>query len=309
VRILVLGGTSFVGRYVVADALRRGHTVTLFSRGLTGIELFPEAERRTGDRETGDYTALTSGSWDAVVDVSGYQTKHVDQAMDVLGDRVARYVFISSHAVYAPTSAPGSDESFPRREPLRAADVLDNDTYGRCKVACEDDVVARYGDRATLVRPGKVAGPYDTSDTVLYWLRRAVCGGRIALPTVPEHPLQLTDVRDLGYFVNQLVADNRPGAFNAVGPPTTIGELLTTAAGSPVELVRISPDTYPRGFPLLQDDWTARQRDPAKARAAGLPVTPLEETIADTLAWDRDRGEPPLASGPTPAEEQRLLSS
>ena len=111
-RILILGGTSFVGRAIVSDALEHDAEVTLFSRGKTGTDLFPGVERRIGDRDTGDYRALSQGEWDAVVDVSAYQTKEVDEAMDVLGDRVGRYVFISSHAVYLRTGvAPGSDEN------------------------------------------------------------------------------------------------------------------------------------------------------------------------------------------------------
>jgi 2'-hydroxyisoflavone reductase len=313
-RILILGGTSFVGRAIVSDALEHDADVTLFSRGKTGTDLFPGVERRIGDRDTGDYRALSQGEWDAVVDVSAYQTKEVDEAMDVLGDRVGRYVFISSHAVYLRTGvAPGSDENTPRREPLRSAEVLDNDTYGQCKVACEDDVLARYGERATLIRPGKVAGPYDSNDTFLYWVRRAARGGRVALPGDPAQPIQVTDSRDLARLVVQLITDDRPGAFNAIGPeePITIGgliELAAQVAGSQVELVPLPPTQD--SFPLLlaREEWGSRQRSTAKARAAGMPATPLATTIADLLAWDHSRGEPPLESGPTPEQEATLLA-
>ncbi|WP_371515968.1 hypothetical protein [Kitasatospora sp. NBC_01300] len=155
-RILLLGGTSFVGRAIADDALRSGAEVALFTRGRTNPGLFPAATHLIGDRDTGDYTALRDGRWDAVVDVSGYRPRQVGQAMDALGDRVGRYLFISSHAVYERSGlAPGSDESVPRRAPLRDAEQLTEETYGRLKVACEDDVTARYGDRATIVRPGK----------------------------------------------------------------------------------------------------------------------------------------------------------
>ena len=161
-RILVLGGTSFVGRAIVDDALRCGHEVTLFSRGRTGSELFPGVPRLTGDRDTGDYAALRDGRWDAVADVSGYVPRHTGQAMDALGDRVGRYLFISSHAVYQHAGVgPGSTEDTPRRPAVRDTEELSGETYGPLKVACEDDVLARYGDRATIVRPGKVSGPHD----------------------------------------------------------------------------------------------------------------------------------------------------
>ncbi|MBY8877624.1 NAD-dependent epimerase/dehydratase family protein [Actinacidiphila acidipaludis] len=315
-RILVLGGTSFVGRAMVEDALQHGADITLFGRGRTGPDLFPGVERRIGDRDTGDYSALERGSWDAVVDVSGYVPRNVNQAMDVLGDRVGRYVFISSHAVYVREGVgPGSDEDTPRRAPVRHTEELDEDTYGPCKVACEDDVLARYGTRATLVRPGKVAGPHDPSNMFTYWVRRAAQGGRIALPADPDQPVQVVDVRDLARLVVQLVADDRPGAFHAVGPaePTTLGGLIETCAevaGARAEVVRVEvpPSELPLFFPLVRADWTSQQRSAARARAAGLGVTPLSVTAADVLAWDRGRGVPALGVGFTPAEERELLA-
>ncbi len=311
-RILALGGNGFVGRAVVMDALEHGAEVTSFSRGVSGSGLPGEVVQLVGDREAGDYAALRSGEWDAVVDLSGYQSKQVDEAMDVLGDRVGRYVFVSSHAVYVRNLLAGTTEDAPRQAPLRAADVLTNETYGRCKVACEDDVLERYGDRATLVRPGRVTGPGDSGDTALYWVRRGARGGRVAVPTSPEQPLQFIDSRDLGRLVVQLITDDRPGAFNAIGPESTLGELITTAAeiaGSSVELVQVPADAVPDRFPLLEPEevWPARRRDPSKARAAGMPVTPLKQTLTDLLAWDRDRGEPALDIGLSAEAEAELL--
>jgi 2'-hydroxyisoflavone reductase len=317
-RILVLGGTSFVGRANVEDALRHGAEVTLFGRGRTGADLFPGVERRIGDRDTGDYASLRTGSWDAVIDVSGYITRHVGTAMGVLWDRVGRYVFISSHAVYMRTGVgPGSDEDAPRRPPMRRVEVedLDDDTYGPSKAACEDEVRAYYGDRATIVRPGKVAGPYDSSDMFTYWVRRAARGGRVALPGRPEQPSQVIDSRDLARLVVQLVADDRPGAFNAVGPaePTTLGGLIETCArvaGTEVEIVPVPPDAVPPLFPLVRPEslWPTLQRSAARARAAGMPATPLAVTVADVLAWDRERGLPPLQHGLSAEQEQKLLA-
>ncbi|GAA1667728.1 SDR family oxidoreductase [Kribbella yunnanensis] len=311
-RILTLGGNGFVGRAVVEDALAHGAEVTSFSRGLSGTALPGEVVQLVGDREAGDYGALRSGEWDAVVDLSGYQTKQVDEAMDVLGDRVGRYVFVSSHAVYVRDLPAGTTEDAPRQAPLRASDVLTNETYGRCKVACEDDVLERYGDRATLVRPGRVTGPGDSSVTALYWVRRGARGGRVAVPTSLEQPLQFIDSRDLARLVVQLITDDRAGAFNAIGPESTIVELITTAAelaGSSVELVQVPADAVPERFPLVEPEevWPARRRDPSKARAAGMPVTPLKQTLADLRAWDHDRGEPPLDIGLSPEAEAELL--
>ena len=313
-RILVLGGTWFVGRAIVADALGTGAEVTLFGRGKSGNDLFPEVTRLRGDRDTGDYAALRDGSWDAVVDVTGYVPRHVGQAMDALGDRVGRYLFISSGAVYRDEGLrPGSDEDAPRHAPIRGTEELDGTTYGPLKVACEDDVVARYGQRATIVRPGKVAGPHDWQDGLTYWVRRAAGGGRVAVPGALEQPVQITDSRDLARLVVQLLTDDRPGAFHAVGPaePVTLGGLIETCArvaGTQVALVPVPLDLAPQPFPLVKTDWATQQRSPARALAAGMPATPLEVTAADVLAWDRERGEPPLTRGFSPEVEQALLA-
>ncbi|MER7248091.1 NAD-dependent epimerase/dehydratase family protein [Kribbella sp. NPDC000426] len=311
-QILVLGGNGFVGRAIVEDALAHGADVTSFSRGKSGSPLPPQVTQLVGDRETGDYDALQTGEWDAVVDLSGFRTRDVDQAMDVLGDRVGRYVFVSSHAVYVRDLPAGTDETAPRREPLRDADVLTNDTYGPCKVACEDDVVERYGDRATIIRPGRVTGPGDSSGTALYWIRRGARGGRVALPTKPEAPLQLIDSRDVARLAVQLITDEQAGAFNATGPDSTIAELIGSAAelsGTTVDIVPIPFDSVPPRFPLMdpEAEWGERRRNPAKARAAGMSVTPLRQTVEDVLAWDRDRGTPELKIGLTPEQEEELL--
>ncbi len=313
-RILVLGGTAFVGRAIVADALRSGAGVTLFGRGRTGADLFPGVPRLTGDRDAGDYAALRSGRWDAVVDVSGYVPRHVGQAMDALDGRVGRYLFISSHAVYLHTGTdPDPTENAPRRPPRRDTEELDDGSYGPLKVACEDDVLARYGDQATIVRPGKVAGPHDWQDGLTYWVRRAARGGRVAVPADPAQPVQVIDARDLARLVVQLLADDRPGAFHAVGPaePVTLGGLVETcarAAGTQVQIVPVPPETTPPFFPLVRAYWPGQQRSPARARAAGMPATPVPVTAADVLAWDRQRGGPPLARGFSPGQEQAVLA-
>lgn len=303
-----------MGRAIVEDALRTGAEVTLFGRGKTGTDLFPGLTRLLGDRDTGDYAALGAGTWDAVVDVSGYVPRHVGQAMDALGDRAGRYLFVSSHAVYRHAGVgPGSTEDTPRRPPVRDTEELSEQTYGPLKVACEDDVVARYGARATIVRPGKVAGPHDWQPGLTYWVRRAARGGRVALPGDPRQPVQIVDSRDLARLVVQLLSDGRPGAFHAVGPakPVTLSGLIETCArvaGAKAEIVPVRPGMAPGFFPLVRADWPSQQRSPARARAAGMPTTPLEVTVADVLAWDRQRGEPPLTGGYTPERERMVLA-
>ena len=315
-RILVLGGTSFVGRAVVERALADGHELTLFSRGRTGTDLFPDVERRTGDRDSGDYASLQDGRWDAVVDVSGYVPRHVAQAADALHGRVGRCVFISTGSVYDHTRADEPlTEAAPRLDPERGTEDITGETYGPLKVACEDDVLERWGPAATIVRPGIVAGPHDPTDRFTYWTRRAADGGRVALPARPDQPVQVVDSRDLGRLVVALVAGDVPGTFNAVGPaePTTLEQLVLTcaaAAGNEVEVVPVDPSAVPPGFPLVLPDesWDVMFRRSAEAaRAHGLTGTPLQQTARDVLAWDTERGRPPLSVGLSPEQEAALL--
>ena len=313
----MLGGTSFVGRAIAAEAVGRGDELTLFSRGITGAALFARADRRKGDRETGDYASLADGSWDAVVDVSAYVPRHVAQAAEAVQDRGGRYLLISTGSVYdrALAAPDAMDENAPRLAPVRNTEEVTGETYGALKVACEDDVLARFADRATIVRPGIVAGPHDVTDRFTYWVRRAARGGRVALPGRPDQPAQVVDSRDLARFVLQLLHDDRPGVFNAVGPAESVTlaglvEACALGAGTSVEVVPVDPSGVAEGFPLVLADpsWDALyRRSAAAARAVGLTATPLAQTAADTLAWDRERGEPPLAVELTTEREAELL--
>lgn len=293
-RILILGGTTFVGRAIVEELLRRDHDVTLFGRGKTGPELFPGVERRTGDRSTGDYSALADGRWDAVVDVSAYVPRHVGQAMDAVADRVGRYLFISTGSVYDYRQAPAYlDEDCPRLEPRRDTEEWDGPAYGPLKVACEDDVIARLGDRATVVRPGIVAGPYDPTDRFTYWVRAAAGGGRIEVPGRLAQPIQVVDADDLAALVVSLLERDRPGIYNAVGRSMSFEDLVRACSPLELELVEVGKGRAPMllGDPAYDVMFT---RSAARAHAAGMPQTPLDETAAKVRAWDVARGEPPL---------------
>jgi 2'-hydroxyisoflavone reductase len=298
-RVLVIGGTGFVGRGIVDALVAGGHEPTLFNRGRH--RLFPGVNQLIGDRSAGDYRSLAGGAWDAVVDVIGYLPREVDETIEVLGDRVGRYLFISSHAVF--------DGPEPHLRPaIRHAGLpLTDETYGPSKVACEQDIRARYGPRATIVRPGKVAGPHDNQRGLTYWVRRAARGGLVALPGNPEQPVQIVDVRDVARLVVDLLVLDRGGAFTAVGPSTPFAELIQTCAAVAGSSVTVVPVPAVGRFPLVKtpEQWTSQRREPA----AEMHVTPLEETVRDVLAWDRGRGEPPLGYGFTDAEEARALAS
>ena len=313
-RTLVLGGTSFVGRAIVEQALSRGDDVTLFSRGRTGTALFPEVPRLVGDRDSGDLAALAGTSWDALVDVSAYVPRHVQQASAAVS--AGRYLLISTGSVYDHTASPAVvDEDAPRLAPERGTEEHDGPAYGPLKVACEDDARRLWGERATIVRPGVVAGPHDPTDRFTWWVRRAARGGRVALPGRPDQPTQVVDSGDLAHLVVQLLHDDRPGTWNAVGPaePTTLAGLVQAcarAAGTSVEVVPVDPDGA--ALPLVITDeawWPFVRRSAARARGVGLTATPLEQTAAAVLAWDRERGEPPLAVELSAEREAELLAA
>lgn len=316
--VLVLGGTSFVGRAIVEDLRGRGHTPTLFTRGVTNPDLFPDLTHLVGDRRSGDYTALGPGRWDAVVDVSCYVPRHLAQALDALGDRADRYLLISTVSVYDAARAPetGLDEGSPRLDPVRDTEDSSGPAYGGLKVACEDDLRDRLGARATVVRPGIVAGPHDPTDRFTWWARRGGDGGQVAVPGRLDQPVQVVDSRDLARLCTLLLEQDRSGTFNAVGPaePVTLGGLVAAcaeAAGTTVEPVPVDPVVRERGFPLVLDD-PADDRvfraSAAAARAAGMPATPLVTTATDTRAWDLERGRPAIDRAFTGDQEAASLA-
>lgn len=313
-RLLVLGGTSFVGRHLVENALEDGNEVTLFHRGRTNPHLFSEAEHRHGDRSTGDYASLASGVWDATVDVTAYLPRHVDEALDALDGRQGHYVLISSVSAYDPTVAT-PDEGSPRyAPPAPQTDTIDAETYGPLKAACERHAESRLGTAGVaVVRPTYVAGPHDPTDRFTYWARLMAAGGRV--PVVwPDEPVQVIDVRDLAAFLLRLAATQTAGVFDAVGPFGALRELLDDLAvpEHPYDLVDVTASLDPgsAAFPLVQGDPADRPlmtRAGERALAAGLRVRSLRETARDTVAWDEQRGRPELGVGPDAASRAALL--
>jgi nucleoside-diphosphate-sugar epimerase len=307
VRLLVLGGTVFLGRAVVESALAGGHEVTLFTRGRTNPGLFPDAERLRGDRD-GDLRALEGRTWEAVVDTCGFVPRIVRQSAELLEAAVERYVFVSSVSAYADLSSP-PDESAPlaQLEDADSEEVMRD--YGGLKAACERVVEDVFGDRATIVRPGLIVGPHDPTGRFTYWPRRVAGGGAVLAPGPPEAPVQIIDVRDLGDWLVALAKRGPGGAFNAIGPsePLTFGEMLEAcraATGSGAKLVWVDGERLVEAgvepwsdLPLWLpgDEHAGMLRTPvARAVAAGLRFRPLAVTIVDTLAWDAEvGGEPP----------------
>lgn len=292
-RLLVLGGTKFLGRHAVAHALSHGHDVTTFTRGRTNPELFPEAEHLTGDRD-GDLDVLRDRTWDGVIDTSGYVPDVVRQSAELLRAAVERYVFVSTISVYGD---PGEE-------------------YGANKLACERVVEEVYGDRSTRVRAGLIAGPYDPTDRFTYWPRRLAAGGDVLAPGDPGQPVQLVDARDLATWLVQLALHGPGGTFDATSPATTLGDVLERLRGDATLVWVDGGQVKDAGVEpwmelplwLPEDGWPLMERDVSAAIAAGLTFRPLEETARDTYAWDRaEPGERPTLAREKEAEILRLV--
>jgi 2'-hydroxyisoflavone reductase len=300
VKLLVLGGTKFLGRHAVDVALAQGHDVTIFTRGQTNPGLYPDVEHLIGDRD-GNLSALGDGTWEGVVDTSGYVPRVVRQSAELLHERVGRYVFVSSISVYAEFSAP-VDEASPVAELEDPATEEIMEAYGALKAACERVVEETYGDRSARVRAGPIVGPYDPTDRFTYWPRRIAAGGDVLGPGAPTAPVQFVDARDLARWLVQLALAGPGGTFNATGPaqPLSFAELLErtrAALGSDANVVWVDEQ---RVLEAGVEPWTELplwlpgsdyagmgRADISRALEAGLTFRPLEETVADTLAWDR----------------------
>jgi 2'-hydroxyisoflavone reductase len=330
VRLLILGGTKFLGRAAAEAALARGHELTLFTRGRTNPGLFPEAEHLRGDRD-GDLRALEGGTWDAVIDPSGYVPRVVRASADLLGDAVGHYVFVSSISAYAPPFAPGFDETMPTLGEPKGEEVMEE--YGELKAACERTLEAALPGRAAWIRAGLIVGPHDPTDRFTYWPRRVAAGGTVLAPGRPDRPVQFVDVRDLGEWLVHVAESRIAGAYTATGPvpPLTLGGLLDAcrrASGSDAEFVWVDEPfllerevgpwmELPLWIPESDEEAAHMQEaDVSRAVAAGLRFRPVEETARDTLAWAEAAGDTaaPLASGLSigkagmePARERELL--
>jgi len=289
VKLLVLGGTKFLGCAVVDAALGCGLEVTVLNRGITNPELFPEAEKLRGDLTAG--VDVGGRTWDAAIDLD--PTQRTGRYVDAFRDHVGHYVFVSTISVYSDFSQPVDEES-QLHEP--------SEEYGGLKVASERAVQDAFGGRCAIVRPGLIVGPRDPTDRFTYWPRRLAEGGHVLAPGSPEQPLQIIDARDLGAWLVDVAERRIAGVFNATGPaePLTLGRALE----------RIAPDAHivwvdeqaildagvepwtelPLWAPGDDFAWLCRV-DVARAIAAGLMFRPLEETARDTLAWSREAGE------------------
>jgi 2'-hydroxyisoflavone reductase len=315
-KLLVLGGTKFLGRHLVDAALAHGHEITLFNRGLNNADLHPEIEKLHGDR-SGDLAALRGRCWDAVIDTCGYLPWQVQASAGVLADAVQHYTYISSLSVYPEFSPPGVDETtaLPQLTKDQAAGLLKiknltpalaeklRPVYGPLKVLCERIAAEAMPGRVLIIRPGLVVGPWDYHESFTTWVRRIARGGEVLAPGRPNRPVQLIDARDLAEWTIRLIEVRQAADYNATGPDycLTLQQLLdhcVVSCGSDARLVWVD-DQFLAAASATRTELPIWHPDPrthglaavncAKALASGLTFRPIGDTIRDTLAWDNAR--------------------
>jgi 2'-hydroxyisoflavone reductase len=307
-RILILGGTGFLGPHTVRAAQARGHQLTLFNRGKTNPQLFPDVEKLVGDRYE-DISALKGRQWDAVVDDLAYVPHAVTEMAELLKDAVRQYVLISSISVYPNYTKPNMDETAPvatvapeiveKAKTHRSPEVMQY--YGALKALCEQAAEKVMPGRVTNIRPGLIVGPGDPSDRFTYWPVRVSRGGEVLAPNSEQDFIQFIDARDLGAWIVTCIEKQVVGVYNADRPAAsmTMGELLRTSKDVsksdarftwvPADFLaeqKVAPwSDMPVWVPATGDDIGFGQVSTQKAAAKGLTHRPAADTVRDTLNW------------------------
>jgi 2'-hydroxyisoflavone reductase len=333
-RILVLGGTKFLGVHIVELALKHGHSVTLFNRGKTNADLFPQLVHLKGDRD-GQLNALKGKHWDVVIDDSGYVPRLVKMSAELLAHNVQRYIFISTIGVYADYSKPSNEDSPVSKMPDETSEKV-SEFYGPLKALCEKAAEKAMPGRVASIRPGLIVGPRDPTDRFTYWPARAARGGEMAAPNKPGDPTQFIDARDLAGFVLRVAERRIVGTFNATSPPGmfTIGDVVSASVTAANTMVHPAPpasavwipgefiakEKYQQDFQSDFPVWTPIPGDFAgiaeanvdRALREGLTLRPVQPTVNDTLAWHLQRPaeeRAKLGAGMSPEREKALLDA
>jgi 2'-hydroxyisoflavone reductase len=327
--ILMLGGTGFLGPQTVEAAIRRGHKVTLFNRGKTRPNLFPDLEKLHGDRDKDDLKTLEGRKWDAVVDTSANVPRWVKKAAAVLGSNVGHYVYVSSVSVYKDLSKPGADETAPLAtidDPT--TEKIDARTYGALKALSEQAAQTAMPGKVAVVRPGLIVGPEDPTDRFTYWPARVARGGEVLAPGSPDDPIQLIDVRDLGAYLVRLIENKTTGVFNALGPERvlTMGQMLAACkatSGSNATFTWADAEFLEKQGVHAWSDmpvWVPNSGETAgfasvsnaRALETGLTFRPIADTTGATLQWFQSQPESRRSkprAGLSPEREQKVLAA
>ena len=316
-KLLLLGGPRFLGRAVTDAALAAGHELTLFNRGQTGVDLYPEVERLHGDRD-GGLDALCGRSWDAVIDTCGYVPRVVEAGAELLRDAAAHYVFVSSISVYASFDHVVTEDS-----PLAALGDPGSENvrehYGALKALCEGAVERSFAGRATHVRAGLIVGPHDPTGRFTYWPHRVRRGGEMLVPGPLDREIQFVDVRDLASWIVRCASERSAGPFNATGSSTmralvdtargATGDRLVVVEADPAFLVEHEVGEWmelPLWIDTSKPDWRLFMSvSTSRAVAAGLRFRPLAETVTATL----ELAAPVEGVGLTAEREAALLAA
>jgi len=331
-RILILGGTGFLGPATIEIAQARGHQVTMFNRGKTRPDLFPGVEKLHGDRDPkkGEgLKALETGTWDAVIDNSGYYPRMVGASAALVAPRAKQYLYISSISAYKePNPENGTEDAAlaTLADPTVEEMGKEFQNYGGLKALCEQAARQAMPGRTAIIRPGYIVGPDDPTGRFTYWPVRFDKGGEIAVPGAPTDPVQIIDVRDLAAWLVHLVEQGTTGVFNACGPEKKLpwGDLIAACqkAGSPsakalwipTSLVALQKDwEFPIWAPYEGDTKGFSTWRNDRAVKAGLKFRPAAETVKDTLAWFKtqekvEKGRNKLA-GPSAEQEAKLIAA
>jgi len=324
-KILVLGGTGFIGPHMVREALRRGHEVSLFNRGRTADDLFPDLQTFLGDRDN-ELDALEGHKWDAVIDNSGYVPRHVADSARLLSKAASHYLFVSSISAYASFRIANHEDSPLATMPDETVEEVTGETYGPMKALCEKMAAREFGeDRLTILRPTYICGPGDRTDRYTYWPVRTMRGGRMLWPGSASDPIQIIDVRDLANFSIDCLEQRITGTYNTVTPAGafTMGDLLndsvavTAADMTPVWVSAsfLSEHNALQSIPI----WPSPEGEESKAAlvsgersfAKGMKIRPTRETARDTIAWWKTLSEErteTLRAGLSAQQEAELLS-
>lgn len=325
-KMLILGGTRFLGPHLVDAALEAGWEVTLFNRGRSNPEAYPDLEKLVGDRDTNTdagLSALESGTWDAVIDTSGYVPRHVKDSAELLADRVKQYVFISTVSVYDDPGGTALDEEHPvGKLEDETVEQVTGETYGPLKALCEQAAEAAMPGRVSNIRPGLIVGPLDNSGRFTYWPWRVGKGGEILAPGSPDAEVEFIDVRDLAAFTLHCIHEGVFGVYNANGPGPRLSmqELLhgcKVVLGADATFTWIPDEALAElevgawmEMPLwIPASYPNSRTNVAKAVAAGLTFRPAGETIRDTYDWSLTALDHPRTLGRSlkPEKEVKVL--
>jgi 2'-hydroxyisoflavone reductase len=304
-RILILGGTGFIGPHQVRYALARGHKLTLFNRGKRNPHLFPDVEQLHGDRITNDYKSLAGREWDVVIDNPTSFPRWVREATQAIKP-AKQYVFISTISVYADNSKPDMDENTVLATVADPTiEKITEGSYGGLKALSEKEAEKAYPGKATIIRPGLIVGPGDFSDRFSYWPVRIDRGGEILAPGDPTDPVQFIDARDLAEWCIRMVEESNFGIYNATGPrsPLTMAEMLygikaittsdakfTWVNTDFLEEQKVNPwSDMPVWIPPRGEYAGFARVSIKRALDKGLTFRPLADTSRDTLEWYKSR--------------------